>query len=66
MPVFETFLNSSFNFNILQSDGNIEYFIYKLLHLLKIFQIDYPDPQLYFHPNPEGVLIQSSQIQHKI
>ena len=28
--VFEPFLNSGFNFAILQSDGNIEYFIDKL------------------------------------
>ena len=28
--VFEPFLNSGFNFAVLQSDGNIEYFIHKL------------------------------------
>ena len=31
---------------------------------LKICQIDYQNPQLYFHPNPEGVLIQSPQTQN--
>ena len=31
-----------------------------MLHLLKICQIDYPNPQLYFHSNPEGVLTVSS------
>ena len=68
--VFEPFLSSVFDFAILQSGRNIEYFINKLqiwelglaktfFHLLKIFQIDYQDPQLYFHPNPGGVSIQS-------
>ena len=59
--VFEPFVNSSFNFPILQSDGNIKYFIgtFQIWGMvldktvtpsLKILLIDYPDPQLYFHP----------------
>ena len=70
--VFEPFSNFRFNFAILQSDGNIEYFIDKLqiweMGLAKTVAPSFknlsdrldPDPQLYFHPNPEGVLIVSS------
>ena len=64
--VFESFLYSGFNFTILQSDGSTEYFIDKLQTLEKGLAKtvapsfknlpDYPAPQLYFHPNPEGVL----------
>ena len=75
--IFEPFLNSGFNFAILQSDGNNEYFTDNLniwemgltktvAPSFKICRIDYLDPQPYFHPNPERVLIQSPQTQHLI
>ena len=73
--VFEPSLNSGFNFAILQSDGNIEYFIDKLqireMGLVKTVAPSFrnlPDrlsrPAALFHPNPEGVLIQSLQTEN--